>query len=417
MDIVKSTGTPLWRRRKVQWLGLGIAAFGALIGMGAGIGKAAPGAARSELRIDTLKSGDMHREIRATGTLVPRQIRWITAGATATVQEVVVLAGARVQAETVILRLSNPELQANLEKAEAALAGAEADVAAVRTQLASQLLDQQAQEAAASSAWRIAQVKRQAYERAHKAGVMSAIELKEAQITEEQDQGRARIETARVGAFRQNMAAQLLAARARRDEAASAVAIARQQVRSLEVRAGIDGILQQVEIEPGQQVDAGAKLARVARPDELIARLQVPEVLAKDLVLDLPVSVDTRNGIAPGHLTRIDPAVRAGSVTVDVAFDAALPNGVRPDLSVDGKVLLGTVRDTLSIGRPASAAPNARGALFVIAVGESDARRRPVEYGAVSSDRIEVRSGLKPGDAVVLSDTSRWSDYDTLRIR
>jgi multidrug efflux pump subunit AcrA (membrane-fusion protein) len=194
------------------------------------------------------------------------------------------------------------------------------------------------------------------------------------------------------------------------------VSIARQQARSMEVRAGIDGILQQVEVEPGQQVDTGAKLARVARPDDLIARLQVPEVLAKDLILDLPVSVDTRNGVAQGHLTRIDPAVRGGSVTVDVAFDAALPRGVRPDLSVDGKVLLGTVRDTLSIGRPASAAPNTRGSLFVIAAGESQAQRRPVEYGAVSSDRIEVRSGLKPGEAVVLSDTSRWTDYERLRI-
>jgi multidrug efflux pump subunit AcrA (membrane-fusion protein) len=416
MDIVKSADLPFWRRRKLQWLGMGIAAFGAVIGLGAGMGKAAPSVGRSELWIDTVQSGDLHREIRATGTLVPRQTRWITAGATATVQELMVLAGARVQADTVILRLGNPELQANLEKAEAALAGAEADVAAMRTSLASQLLDQQAQEASASSAWRIAEVKRQAYERAHQAGVMSAIELKEAQITEEQDQGRARIEAARVGAFRQNMAAQLQAARARRDEAASAVSIARQQARSMEVRAGIDGILQQVEVEPGQQVDTGAKLARVARPDDLIARLQVPEVLAKDLILDLPVSVDTRNGVAQGHLTRIDPAVRGGSVTVDVAFDAALPRGVRPDLSVDGKVLLGTVRDTLSIGRPASAAPNTRGSLFVIAAGESQAQRRPVEYGAVSSDRIEVRSGLKPGEAVVLSDTSRWTDYERLRI-
>jgi len=417
MDIVKTAGLPLWRRRRVQWLGVGIAALGALVGLGLGIGKAAPSVARSELWIETVHAGDMHRQIRATGTLVPRQTRWITAGATATVQEVVVLAGARVQAGTVILRLANPELLANLEKAQAALAGAQAEVAAMRTSLASQLLDQQAQEAGASSAWRIAEVKRQAYERAHQAGVMSAIELKEAQISEEQDQGRARIETARVAAFRQNMAAQLQAASARRDEAASAVSIARQQVDSMEVRAGIDGILQQVEVEPGQQVDSGAKLARVARPDELIARLQVPEVLAKDLVLDLPVSVDTRNGLVQGHLSRIDPAVREGSVTVDVAFDAALPSGVRPDLSVDGQVLLGTVRNTLSIGRPASAAPNSRGTLFVLAPGGAQAQRRPVEYGAVSSDRIEIRSGLAPGDAVVLSDTSRWTDQDRLRIR
>ncbi|MCD9005845.1 HlyD family efflux transporter periplasmic adaptor subunit [Luteimonas sp. XNQY3] len=417
MDIAKSSRTPLWRRRNLQWSALGVAALALLVGVGLGIGRAAPGVSRSELWIDTVVQGDMHREIRATGTLVPRQIRWISAGATATVQELVVLAGARVEADTVILRLANPELQSALDKAEAALAGAEADVAAVRTQLASQLLEQQAQEAAASSAWRIAQVKRDAFERAHAAGVMSAIDLREAQITEAQGQGKARIEHSRVAAFRQNMAAQLQAARARRDEAASAVAIARQQVQGLEVRAGIDGILQQIEVEPGQQVEAGGKLARVARPDELIARLQVPEVLAKDLVLDLPVSVDTRSGVAKGRLARIDPAVREGSVTVDIAFDSALPAGVRPDLSVDGRVLLGTVRDTMSIGRPASAAPDSRGTLFVIPAGGSDARRRPVEFGAVSSDRIEVRSGLQPGDTVILSDTDRWRDHDTLRIQ
>lgn len=417
MDVAKSTHPPLWRRRKVRWAALAAAALSLLVVLALGVDRAAPGVARSELWIDTVVQGDMHREIRATGALVPRQIRWIAAGTTATVQEVVVLAGARVQADTVILRMANPELQAALDKAEAALVGAEADVAAVRTQLASQLLDQQAQEAAASSAWRIAQVKREAFERAHAAGVMSAIDLREAQITEEQGQGKARIERSRVSAFRENMAAQLQAARARRDEAASAAAIARQQVQGLEVRAGIDGILQQVEVEPGQQVEAGGKLARVARPDDLIARLQVPEVLAKDLVLDLPVSVDTRNGIASGRLARIDPAVREGGVTVDVAFDSALPTGVRPDLSVDGRVLLGTVRDTLSIGRPSSAAPDSSGTLFVIPAGAADARRIAVEFGAVSSDRIEVHSGLQAGDMVILSDTSRWIDHDLLRIR
>ncbi|MET0328236.1 MAG: HlyD family efflux transporter periplasmic adaptor subunit [Luteimonas sp.] len=388
-----------------------------LVGFAFGIDRASPTVSASELWIDAVEHGDMRREIRATGTLVPKQIRWISAGATATVQDIVVLAGARVQADTVILRLANPELHAALDKAEAALAGAEADVAAARTQLASQLLDQQAGEAAAASAWRIAQVKREAFERAHAAGVMSAIDLREAQITEEQGQGKARIETDRVVAFRQNMAAQLQAARARRDEAASAAVIARQQVVGLEVRAGIDGILQQVEVEPGQQVEAGGKLARVARPEELIARLQVPEVLAKDLVLDLPVSVDTRNGVVAGRLVRIDPAVREGAVTVDVTLDDALPTGVRPDLSVDGRVLLGTLRDTLSIGRPASAAPEARGSLFVIPVDSREAHRRPVEFGAVSSDRIEIRGGLQAGDRVILSDTSRWTDHDTLRLR
>ncbi|MGH8080127.1 MAG: efflux RND transporter periplasmic adaptor subunit [Lysobacter sp.] len=417
MDIAKTQSKPLWRRPRTLWIGGGALLLLGVLGLSAALGKAAPGIARSELWIDAAQSGDMKREIRANGTLVPRQIRWITARATASVQQVVVEAGAKVKADTVILQLTNPELQANFDKAQAALAGAEAEVAAARTSLASQLLDQQAAQAQAESDWRIAQIKAQAYQRANTAGVMSAIELKQSQIVEEQSQNRARIEGQRVAAFQRNMDAQQRAAQARRDEAASALDVVRQQIDSLNVRAGIDGILQQIEVEPGQQIEAGAKLARVARPDELIARLQVPEVLAKDLALELPVTIDTRNGLVQGKLIRVDPAVRNGSVTADVAFDAPLPAGARPDLSVDGRILLGTLHGVISIGRPSVAAPDSRSSLFVIRAGEDVARRVPVRYGAVSSDRIEVREGLRAGDQAVLSDTGQWNDYDTLRLR
>ncbi len=382
-----------------------------------GVGQAAPRVERGSLWIGAAERGDMVREIRATGTLVPRDIRWITAGAVSTLEQVLVQPGSRVSADTVILRMVNPELTANLEKAEAALAGAEADVASVRTSLASQLLDQQAQQAQAESEWRIAEVKAQAYERAHAAGVMSKIELRQAQITETTQQGRAEIETRRVSAFRQNMAAQLRAAQARRDEAASTLAIARQQVASLEVRAGSDGILQQIDVEPGQQVSVGAKLARVARPDDLIARLQVPEVLAKDLSLDLAVNVDTRNGVVQGRLTRIDPAVRNGSVTIDADLGRKLPAGARPDLSVDGRIRLGVLRDVVSIPRPALAVPGSPGTLFVLDGDGGEARQAAVRFGAASSDRIEIRSGLRPGDRAVLSDTSQWAQYPRLRLR
>ncbi len=417
MDIAKTTSASRWRQPRIRWLAAAGVLSVAVAGFALfGIGQAAPGVSRATLWIGTAERGDMVREIRANGVLVPRDIRWITAGAVATLQQVVVEAGARVEADTVILRMANPELLANQEKAEAALVGAEADVAAARTALASQLLDQQAVQAQAESEWKIAQVKAQAYERAHAAGVISAIDLREATITEEQQQGRARIETRRVAAFRENMTAQLRAVQARRDEAASVLAIARQQVASLEVRAGSAGILQQVDVEPGQQVDAGAKLARVARPEALIARLQVPEVLAKDLLLDLPVRVDTRNGVAEGRLSRIDPAVRSGSVTVDVTLDA-LPSGARPDLSVEGRIGLGTLRDVVSIPRPSLAAPDSGGELFVLAAGDNEARRMPVRFGAASSDRIQILDGLRPGEQAVLSDTSQWAQSPRLRLR
>lgn len=416
MDIAKSP-----RRFRLRRLHVGVLVGGAVLlvaGIAAvGLGRASPRVERASVWIGTAERGDMLREIRATGVLVPRDTRWITAGAPATLEQVLVQAGSRVEADTLILRLQNPELVANQEKATAALAGAEAEVAAARTALASQLLDQQALQARASSDWRIAEVKTQAYERAHAAGVISAIELRESQITEAQQRGRAQIEQQRVAAFRQNMAAQLRAAQARRDEVASSLAIARQQQAALQVRAGIAGILQQVDVEPGQQVAAGAKLARVARPDQLLARLQVPEVLAKDLLLDLPVSVDTRNGLVAGSVIRIDPAVRNGSVSVDVRFVQPLPAGARPDLSVDGRIRLGMLRDVISVARPALAAPNSSAALFVVQPGGDAAVRVPVRFGAVSSDRIEIRAGLRPGDQLILSDTSQWARFPRLRLR
>jgi multidrug efflux pump subunit AcrA (membrane-fusion protein) len=414
MDIIKTRPKPMWRR-SLLWIAGGVSLLGVL-GMSLSLGKAAPSAARNELWIDRAERGSMKWEIRAPGTLLPRDTRWITAGTTAWVQQISVLPGARVQADTVILELANPELQANLMKAQAALAASEADVAATQAAMSSQLLDQMAKKVQAESEWRIAEAKGQALERAHAAGVVAAIELKEIQITAAQNRNRAEIEAERVTVFRRNMDAQLRAIKAHRDETASALALVRQQVESLQVRAGIDGILQQVEVEPGQQIEAGAKLARVARPGDLIARLHVPEVLAKDLALDLPATVDTRNGVVNGKVTRVDPAVRNGSVLIDVAFDQPLPPGARPDLSVDGRIVLSTLRDVISIGRPSMAAPDSTATLFVIRAGDNLARRAPVHFGVVSSDRVEVRSGLNPGDQAVLSDTSQWNDYDTLRL-
>ncbi|WP_250633529.1 efflux RND transporter periplasmic adaptor subunit [Pinirhizobacter soli] len=418
MDIIKPDAphrfwTPRGRLVIAGFAVVTLVAAGVLFGMG----KAAPTANRSDLWIEAATRGDMRREIRASGTLVPRDIRWITAGVTATVQQVVVLAGARVKGDGVILELTNPEVLANVRKAQAALAGAQADVAAARASLQSQLLDHKAALAAAESDLKVARIKNEANARAYSAGAIASVELRESQITMEKGDTRASIEGQRVSAFEQNMVAQLQASQSHRDEAASALAIAQQQADALQVRAGIDGILQQVEVEAGQQVQAGTKLARVARPDDLIARLQVPESLAGDLGLDQQVAIDVREQHVLGHVVRIDPAVREGAVTVDVALDQALPAAARPDLSVQGRVVLDTLKDVISIGRPAQATANGTGTLFVLHAGESVARRVPVRFGAASSDRIQVIAGLQPGDQAVLSDTLRWSGYERLQIR
>lgn len=418
MDIQRPrTRLPWLTRRRLPVLVAGAAVVIAVAIALATLGDALPSTSRSGVWIDTARQGEMLREIRANGTLVPQDVRWITAGATATVQSVEVLPGAAVEADTVVLRLTNPALQAALEQATAALAGAEADVVAARTQLASQVLDQRSALSSAESELRITQVRHEALTRAHGFGVIADVELRQSQIELEESQSKAELERERVAAFSQNVDAQLQAVRARRDEAASALAIARQDADSLEVAAGIDGILQQVEVEPGQRVDAGASLARVARPDRLLARLQVAEVLANDLVLDLPVTVDTRNGAAEGRVARIDPAVVNGSVVVDVVFADAPPAGARPDLSVEGRILLDRLDDVVSIARPPLAVPGSSSSLFVLAPDDEVARRTPVRYGAASSDRIEVVEGLRPGDRAVLSDTSQWDAYPALRLR
>lgn len=417
MDVIKPKKTGFMRKRSGWWLAGGSVALVAVSAALMGLGEAMPSAQRSELWIDAATRGDMVHEIRATGTLVPRDVRWITAATAGTVQEVLVLPGARVGVDTVILRLGNPATMAALEKARASLAGADADVAAQRTALQSQLLDQEATLTKAESVYQISKAKTEAQARAEAAGASSKMELRQSQITLVQDGNLVAVEKRRAAAARQNFDAQMRAAQAKRDEVASAFELARQDVAALEVRAGIDGILQQMDVEPGQQVPLGTSLARVARQEVLIARLQVPEVQAKDLSLDLPVQVDTHNGVAEGRINRIDPAVKEGRVTVDVGFARALPSGARPDLSVDGRIVLARLHDVLSIGRAASATPQSGSRVFVLAAGSDLARRVQVAYGRASGDRIEVRSGLRPGDQVILSETSQWDRYDTLKVR
>lgn len=417
MDIVKPKSPQrLLSRRNVL---RAAAAAAVLIATGVliNLGRAVPSTARSGLWIDTAQHGEMRREIRASGTLIPRDVRWITAGTTANVHEVLVQPGAKVTAQTVIARLANPSVQSNLQRAQASLVGAQADVAARRTALESELLDQQAALAQAESAYHIARLKAEANTKAANIGVVSRVDAEQSQIIMLQNEKLVGLENKRVRAFQQNYDAQMQAAVAARDQATSALAIAQQDADALEVKAGIDGILQEVSIEPGQQVLAGASLARVARPDQLIARLLVPEAQAKDLTLELPVNIDTRNGIAAGALSRIDPAVRDGRVTIDVTFTQPLPSGARPDLSVEGRIVLDTLANVVSIGRPTLATPNGKSTLFILKSDTDVAKRMPVTYGAASSDRIEVREGVSSGDRVILSDTSQWNQYDALRVR
>ncbi|WP_329741369.1 efflux RND transporter periplasmic adaptor subunit [Dyella sp. A6] len=405
------------KRRRLQWsIATGTLMALVLLVLMLRLGPALPTVDRSSLWIDSVQRGDMLREVRATGTLVPREIRWLAAATPATVEKILVWPGAQVQPDTVLMRLSDPATEDALRNAQAQVVAAEADVAAKRAELESQLLDQRAGLAQAESDYASAKVKAVADAKAEKMQLIPRVQYEQEQIVLKQLALRTGIERQRVTAFVDNMKAQMAAVQAALLQQRSNLALRQRQADALQVKAGIKGVLQDVPVQEGAQVAAGANLARVAVPDVLIARLQVPEVQAKDVVLGMPVSVDTHNGLVDGKVERIDPAVRDGSVRVDVSLTGKLPPGARPDLSVDGRIRIAELHDVLSVGRPALAKADGDLSLFRLDPGGDTATRVPVRIGATSVDRVQVLRGLKVGDKVILSDTSQWDNYDRIRL-
>ncbi|MEI7035778.1 efflux RND transporter periplasmic adaptor subunit [Fulvimonas yonginensis] len=417
MDITNTT-YKLRKRRRLRW-GAAIAALvvAVLAVVLLRLGPALPTAERASLWIDTVQRGDMLQEVRATGTLVPRSSRWLAAATAAQVQQILVWPGATVKPDTVLMRLGNPEVEDNLRNAQAQLAAAEADVAAKRAELHSQLLDQRVALAQARSDYASAKVKAEADAKAVKKDLIPRVQYEQGLIALGQLKSRMAIEQERVDNFAASMKAQMNAIEARAQQQRSNLLLRQRQADALQVTAGIDGVLQEVAVQEGARVAEGASLARVARPDVLIARLQVPEVQAKDVAMGMPVGVDTHNGVVAGRVERIDPAVRNGSVQVDVALQGRLPPGARPDLSVDGRIRIARLDGVLSVGRPALAKADGDLSLFRLDAGGDTATRVPVRIGAASVDRVQVLRGLKAGDRVILSDTSQWDGYDRIRIR
>jgi len=412
---------PTLKLRKRRRLRMIVATAGALVAalvvLLLRLGPALPQAERSSLWIDTVQRGDMLREVRATGTLVPRTSRWLAAATAAQVEQIRVWPGATVQPDIVLMKLSNPEVQDSLRNAQAQVAAAQAEVAAKRAELQSQLLDQRSAEAQAQADYASAKVKAEADAKAVARHLIPEVRYEQEQIALAQLKNRMQIEQQRVQAFGGSMQAQLDAVKARLLQQQSNLQLRQRQADALDVRAGIAGVLQEVAVQEGAQVAAGANLARVARTDVLIARLQVPEVQAKDVAMGMPVSVDTHNGVIDGKVERIDPAVRDGSVQVDVTLAGTLPPGARPDLSVDGRIRIAELHDVLSVGRPALAKSDSDLSLFRLDADGDTATRVPVRIGAASVDRVQVLRGLKAGDKVILSDTSQWDKYDRIKLK
>lgn len=405
------------KRHQRQWLyaAVGVAALAAAGLAISSLGPASPTVPRSSVWTDTVKEGEFIREVRGPGTLVPREIRWIPAASAGRVERIFVKPGARVDEDTVLAELSNPELLQQADEARWQAEAAAADWRSLEAELDRQLLDAQAGLAEVRADYMGARLQADAEGTLAEDGVVSALQYQQTRLRADQLEVRVGLEEKRIERLEASITAQLDARRATVEQAARLREQRDRQVADLMVRAGIAGVLQQVPVEEGQQVELGSNVARVARPDELIAELRIPETQARDVQLDQAVEIDTRNGLVAGRVIRIDPAVQNGTVQVDVELVGELPTGARPDLTVDGTIEIERLDDVLFVGRPAYSQPESVLSLFRLET-DSEARRVSVSFGRASISLIEVRSGLQPGDHVILSDTSAWEDHDTLRI-
>lgn len=378
---------------------------------------AAPSVDRSGVLIDAVKRGPMLREVRGLGTLVPEDVRWIPAAAEGRVERILILPGTFVKADSVILELSNPELELQALDAESQLRQAEAQYTELKVRLQSQQLDQKAAAARVQADFEQAKMQADTNTELARQGLIADLTRKLSDVAARELGNRNSIEQERLSIASEAIEAQLAVQRALVAQRRAEAHLRRSQVKALAISPGIAGMLQVVPVEQGQRVSIGTNLARVAVPDRLKAVIRVPETQAKDVLIGQKATVDTRNGFVDGKVSRIDPAAQNGTVTVDVALDGVLPAGARPDLTVDGTIELERLTDIVFVSRPAQAQPNGTVGLFKLDPDGVGATRVKVGLGRSSVSTIEVTSGLVPGDQVVLSDTSAWDAYDRIRLK
>jgi HlyD family secretion protein len=418
MDIARPELMIARRRRNRIYAVLGGLGLAATVFFVMRLQPSAPILEKSAVWTDVVKRGELMIEVRGPGTLLPKTTRWISAETAARVERLIVKPGAQVQADTVIMELSNPEVLDAMLAAQAALTAARADLAATEMQLKSQLLDQRANLSQVQADLRSANLQTQAESDLAKKGVIPAITFQRTELARDQLTLKVGIERERVAAFEGNVSAQIAAARARLAQLENTAKLRGKQAAALNVVSGITGVLQQVPVEEGQQIAAGVNLARVARPDVLMAALKVPETQAKDVTVGQIVRVDTRNGVIAGTVSRLDPAVQNGTVQVDVELTGAMPEGARPDLSVDGVIEIARLQNVLFVGRPNVGQPMSNTTLFKMQNDDSKIYQRvPVQLGKASVSMIEVTNGLKEGDRVILSDTNSVERFDRVRVQ
>lgn len=378
---------------------------------------AAPSVNSAVIFTDTVRRGNMLREVRGVGTLVPELIVVIAASEAGRVERRHVQAGQSVRADTILLELSSPQVEQEHLDAAAQLKAAQADLANLEAQLEDARLTQESVTADIEGRYLRSKAQYEAESELARAGLIDQVTLMKSRVDMEQHAKRYRVEREREGARKPSADAQVAAQRARIQQINALVALRREQLDRLKVRAGMAGVLQTMEAEVGQLVAAGDVLAHVSDPGELKAELKIPETLVQDVAVGQPAQIDTRNGVITGRVSRIDPAAVEGTVLVDVQLLGERPRGARPDLSVDGTIELERLESVLHVGRPIHAREDAQIRLFRLEADSTYALRVEVQVGRTSVNSIEVRSGLSEGDTVILSDMSDWEAFEKIRLK
>ena len=416
MDIQRPDQSKARRKRRI-FIGVGVVlGLAVMTVVLTRLKPAAPSVERSMVWIDTVKRGPMLRQVRGVGTLVPEEIRWIAARTPGRVERIVLRPGAAVTEDSVILVLSNPDVEQEAANADSQLLAAEAELVNLKVQLEREVLSAESALASAKAGFEQARLRAELNEELFKDGLVSSLDHRLSKVTAEQAGTQHGIEQKRLVFSRESIAPQLAVKQAEVDRLRAQARLRRDEFESLSVRAGVRGVLQVLPVEVGAQVQPGANLARVADPTRLKAEVRIAETQTRDIQIGQLALIDTRNGVVEGRVARVDPSVQNGTVTVDVSLSGELPRGARPDLSVDGVIELERLDDVVFVGRPAFGQERGTVGMFKLDADGVHAVRIPVKLGRSSVNTIEVLDGLKPGDRVILSDMSQWDASNRIKL-
>ena len=380
---------------------------------------ALPSVDRSAIWTDTVKRGPMVRQVRGIGTLVPREdrLRLIPAETDGTVVRIDILPGAKVNPDSVLMELSDPQVQQQLVDAQLQLKAATVEYKNLQAKLQSDFMTERAGQATVNADNQQAQKQAQTDKALYQLGVISGLTYDASQGKADEYTTRTDIEKQRLDVNKNAIATQLEVQQTKVEQAKTLLALKQKQLDALTVRAGIQGVLVDLPHQVGEHVDPGTTLAKVVQPDQLKATLKIAETQARDIQIGQHAEIDTHNGVIPGSVVRIDPAVQNGTVTVDVQLSGSLPQGARPDLSVDGTIDLDRLPNVLYVGRPAFGNESSTVSLFKLDPDGTTATRVSMNVGRASVNTIQVLSGLKEGDTVILSDMSRWDKADRVKLQ